>query len=290
MNISGAAIIRNGVRLGYPFIESIKSILPLCTEFVIGVGDSDDGTREKIEEINDPRIKIIDTKWDMSKRSGGLILSEQTNIVLAKCTGDWIFYIQSDEAAEAREFDFVRKTISGCEPRTDIDGIVFEYVHFYGSYFTVQAGRNWYKREVRIIRNNRGLVSFGDAQGFKKNGKKIKAVNCGAHIYHYGWARPPEVMAQKVKSFHKLWHDDKWIEDNCGGKAIKEFFTDLGNLKDFSGNHPEVMSKLVNRDSVDFIMKCKAEYLKNRSLKQAFKDFSRGLPFDSHRNFKLVKL
>jgi hypothetical protein len=257
---------------------------------VVGVGDSEDGTRAKIEEINDPKIKIIDTKWDMSKRSGGLILSEQTNIVLDKCSRKWIFYIQSDEAVDAREFGAIRKMLTACESRPDIDGIVFEYVHFYGSYYTVQAGRNWYKREVRIIRNRNGIESFGDAQGFKKSGKKINAVNCGAHIYHYGWARPPEVMAEKVKSFHKLWHDDKWIEDNCSGKEIKEFFSDLGNLKDYAGNHPEVMSNLVNKDSVDFIMKCKAEYLKNRSFKQSLKDFSRGLPLDSHRNFKLVKL
>jgi hypothetical protein len=290
MNISGAAIIRNGVKLGYPFVESIKSILPLCVEFVVGVGDSEDDTRAKIEAINDPKIKIIDTKWDMSKRSGGLILSEQTNIVLGKCTGKWIFYIQSDEAADIREFGAIRKTLSVCESRPDIDGIVFEYVHFYGSYFTVQPGRNWYRREVRIIRNNRGIVSYGDAQGFRRDGKTIKAVNCGAHIYHYGWARPPEIMAEKVRSFHKLWHDDKWIEENCSGREVKQFFSDLGNLTEFKGEHPAVMSELVNRDSEDFIKQCKSEYLKNRTLKQAFKDFSRALPLDSHRNFMLAKL
>ena len=174
MKISGAAIIRNGVKYGYPFIESIKSMLPICDEFIVGVGDSDDGTRDRITGINDPKIKIIDTKWDMSRRSGGLILSEQTNIVLKECSGDWVFYIQSDEVADEREFDKVRNTLKLCEKHPDIEGIAFEYVHFYGSYFTVQAGRNWYQREVRIIRNNRGIVSHGDAQGFRKNGKKIK--------------------------------------------------------------------------------------------------------------------
>jgi hypothetical protein len=253
MKISGAAIIRNGVKLGYPFVESIKSILPLCDEFIAGVGDSDDGTREKIEQINDPKIKIIDTKWDMSKRSGGLILSEQTNIALEKCSGDWIFYIQSDEAADAREFDKIKTCLLVCDTRPDIDGIAFDYAHFYGSYYMVQAGRNWYKREVRLIKNNRGIVSYGDAQGFRKNGGKITAASCGAHIYHYGWARPPEVMAEKVKSFHKLWHDDKWIENNCSGKEAGEYFSDLGNIAEFHGCHPRVMEKLVNRDSEEFI-------------------------------------
>jgi len=290
MNISGAAIIRNGVKYGYPFIESIKSILPLCDEFIIGVGDSDDGTREKIEQINDPKIKIIDTKWDMAKRSGGLILSEQTNVVLEKCSGNWIFYIQSDEVADAREFDKIKSCLLVCDTRPDIDGIAFGYVHFYGSYYMVQTGRNWYKREVRMIKNNRGITSHGDAQGFRKNGVKITAASCGAHIYHYGWARPPEVMAEKVKSFHKLWHDDKWVENNCSGKEVKEYFSDLGNIAEFNGCHPRVMEKLVNRNSEEFIRQCVREYIKKRTFKQALKDFSRSLPLDSHKNFKPAKL
>jgi hypothetical protein len=290
MVISGAAIIRNGVKFGYPFIESIKSILPLCKEFVVGVGDSDDGTRGRIEAVNDPRIKIIDTKWDMSKRSGGLILSEQTNLVLEKCSGDWIFYIQSDEIADEREFDKIRNTVALCDRQADIDAVAFDYVHFYGSYYTVQPGRNWYRSEVRLIKNGRGIVSHGDAQGFRKNGKKVSATKCGAHIYHYGWARPPQVMVEKIKSFHKFWHDDKWIENNCSGREIKEYFTDLGNLEEFKGVHPAVMEALVNRDSQNFIKQRKNEYLKNRTIKQALKDFSRALPFDSHRNYSLKKL
>ena len=290
MKISGAAIIRNGVKLGYPFIESIKSILPMCDEFVVGVGDSEDGTRAAIEAINDPKIKIIDTKWDMSKRSGGLILSEQTNIVLEKCSGDWIFYIQSDEVFDIKESEKVLKAIALCEKHPAIDGIVFDYIHFYGSYYTIQAGRNWYGQEVRVIRNKRDIVSHGDAQGFRKDGKKIRAVACEARILHYGWARPPEIMVEKVKSFHKFWHDDKWVEENCSGKGIKEFFSDLGNLEDFKGEHPEIMKDKVNGESEAFIKQCKKEYLQARGMKQALKDFSRALPLHSHRNFELVKL
>lgn len=287
--ISGAAIIRNGIKLGYPFVESIKSVLPLCGEFVVGVGDSDDGTRAAIEAINDPKIKILDTKWDMSKRSGGLILSEQTNLVLQQCSGDWLFYIQSDEVADIRESENISRALALCEKRQDIDGIAFDYLHFYGSYFTIQPGRNWYKREVRLIRNNRGIISHGDAQGFRKGGRKITALASGAHIYHYGWARPPELMAEKIKSFHKFWHDDKWVDDNCSGKGVKEFFSDLGNLREFKGEHPEIMKTRVNRESEEFIKQCKKEYLRSRSLARALKDFSRGLPLDSHRNFVLVK-
>ena len=184
----------------------------------------------------------------------------------------------------------LKTALSLCDSRPEIDGIAFDFVHFYGSYYTVQPGRNWYRREVRLIKNNRGIVSHGDAQGFRKNGKKITAALCGAHIYHYGWVRPPEVMAEKIKAFHKLWHDDKWIEKNCSGREIGEFFPDLGNISEFSGRHPEIMEGLVNRDSEGFIRQCRQEYMKNRSFLRALKDFSRNLPFESHMNFKLVKI
>jgi hypothetical protein len=38
MKISGFSFVRNGIKLYYPVIESIQSILPICDEFIIAVG------------------------------------------------------------------------------------------------------------------------------------------------------------------------------------------------------------------------------------------------------------
>jgi hypothetical protein len=48
MKVSGFTILRQTVRLGYPFTESIRSLLPLVDELVVGVGDGDDGTWEAV--------------------------------------------------------------------------------------------------------------------------------------------------------------------------------------------------------------------------------------------------
>ncbi len=69
MMISGFTIVRNAVKFHYPIVESITSILPICDEFVVNVGDSDDGTLELIRSINSPKIRIIQTQWDMTKGS-----------------------------------------------------------------------------------------------------------------------------------------------------------------------------------------------------------------------------
>jgi len=290
MRISAATIIRNGQKFGYPFAESIKSVLPLCFEFIVCVGNSEDATRSEIGKINDPKIKIFDTVWDDSKRKGGEILSEQTNLAISKCSGDWIFYIQSDEAVNEQDFGKIEVALAKADKNGSIDGIIFDYLHFYGSYSTIQTGRNWYNQEVRIIRNNRGIVSFGDAQGFRKNGKKLLVIESGARIYHYGWARPPEVMIRKVKDFHKLWHDDNWIRDNCAGDDFLSYFRDLGNLREYTGVHPAVMADIVKNDSPDFIGALRRNYLSQRKIGAVLKDFVRSLPFGRHKNFIPVKI
>ena len=289
MNISGATIIRNGVKLGFPFIEAIRSVLPLCDEFIVAVGDSQDETRKQIQALADPRIRIIDTVWNMSRRTGGKVLSEETNKAIAECKGDWVFYIQSDEAVHEHEYTTIRGALKRAQERPDIDGIAFNYFHFYGSYSTVQAGRNWYRQEVRLVRNHCGIRSHGDAQGFRRGNKKIRAINSGAHVYHYGWARPPQVMIEKIKSFHQLWHDDSWIEENCKSSQSEDYFRDLGNLVPFTGTHPSVMSRVAATGFEQFIINCRDHYLKKRSLKQALRDFLRLTPLGEHRNFTLVR-
>ena len=286
--ISGVFIIRNGTKLGYPYIESLRSLLPLCDEVVCGIGGSDDDTRERIASLNEPKIRIVDTVWDMANRSGGTVLSRETNRVLKECRGEWVVYLQADEVFSDKDYTHIRTAIERANNDQSIDGLYFKYLHFYGSYFTIQTGRNWYRQEVRIIRNHRGIVSHGDAQGFRKDGAKIIAAPSDARVFHYGWARPPEMMREKIKSFHRFWHDDDWIEKNCADKKASEFFGDLGNVTSYDGDHPAVMKGRITRDGVNFIRECRAAYLRSRGVKRLLKDMVRLLPFCGHRNFKKI--
>ena len=82
MKVSAFTYVRNGLHLDYPFIQAIKSVLPLADEMIVVIGDSHDGTRQAVEAMNDPKIKIVDTIWDDTTRTGGRIFAEQTNICL----------------------------------------------------------------------------------------------------------------------------------------------------------------------------------------------------------------
>ena len=191
MLVSGFTVIRNAVIMGYPIVPSIKSILPLVDEFVIGVGQSDDQTRALVESINDPKIKIFDAFWDTQKTKGGLIWSEKTNEALDRCLGDWCFYLQADEVVNEQDLVAIQKSMQTYLNDDRVDGLLFRYVHFYGSYKVVATARNWYRNEVRIVKRKAQARSVGDAQGFKIGARKPFVRPSGGSIYHYGWVKPP---------------------------------------------------------------------------------------------------
>jgi hypothetical protein len=253
MKVSGATFVRNAVKFDYPVVESIRSILPITDEFVVNVGESEDETLGLIESIGDRRIKVVRSAWDEKSREGGRILSEQTDIALAECSGDWIFYIQADEVMNEKYLDTVRRRMESLETVSEVQGLLFDYVHFYSSYWLVRGPGRWYRREVRVIRNNLGISSWKDAQGFRLDGRKLRVASAHAEIYHYGWARDPRVMFDKQKNFDRYWHDDDWIEKQWSDG----FAFDTRGLVPFEGSHPAVMKQRIADAGWDIFAKPK---------------------------------
>ncbi|MFH1313152.1 MAG: glycosyltransferase [Candidatus Eisenbacteria bacterium] len=242
MRVSGATFVRDAVRFDYPVKESITSVLPLCDEFIVNVGDSEDRTLEIIQSIPSEKIRIIKSTWDDALRTGGRILSRQTDIALKECRGDWIFYIQADEVLHERYLDTLQRRMEICLDLNEIEGLLFDFSHFYGSYFLTKDERGWYRKEIRIIRNHRGITSWKDAQGFRLNGRKLRVVKAGAEIYHYGWARDPEIMLSKQKNLDRFWHDDSWIDERYKrGMPIP-----VMGVAPFTATHPSVMDRRID--------------------------------------------
>lgn len=251
MKVSGFTIIRNGIKYFYPFREAILSILPLCDEFIVNVGDSEDKTYEAVKSIESDKIKIIKRNWDMTLREGGKILSVETNAALNECKGDWGVYIQADEVLHEKYLDTVMAAMKKYLNVESVEGLRFRYKHFYGSYDYIQDNyRNWYIKETRVIKLNREIVSWGDAMNFKhKDGSAIKSVDINAEIYHYGWVKPPDTMNLKRFDFHKLYYtDDKMTEISPSSFKLD----DLGNLKKFEGTHPKVMKERIELANWEF--------------------------------------
>ena len=251
MKVSGFTIVRNGIKYFYPFIEAITSILPLCDEFIVNVGDSNDNTLNAVKSIQSEKIKIIESKWDMSLREGGKVLSIETNKVLTECTGDWCFYIQADEVIHEKYFPVIKAAMQKYLIKPEVEGLRFNYKHFYGSYDYYQDNyRKWYPYETRVIRRKEDIISWGDAMNFKhRDGSALKVVPIGAEIYHYGWVKPPDTMTSKRINLHKLYHTDEKVKELATNSTKLD---DLGNLKRFNETHPAVMYERINQADWDF--------------------------------------
>ena len=261
MKISGFTFIRNGIALQYPFVESIQSILPICDEFVVAVGNSDDGTREVIEKIHPQKIRIIDTVWDETKRQGGKILAEPTNIAFDAITGDWGFYLQGDEVIHENDLPKIKEAAEKYLNDASIDGLLFKWLHFFGNYDYIAKpfSRGAYPFEVRMIKNNKSIRSYLDAQGFRKfssdnpkKGQRLQVKKVEATVYHYGKVRGPVSELERAKSFNRLWHDDEWVKKFSEGKDEFDYVTKFP-LEKFKGSHPAVMKERISNVNWNFI-------------------------------------
>lgn len=254
MKVAGFTIIRNALKYDYPVVEAITSVLPVCDAFYVGVGNSDDDTKKLIESIASDKIKIIDTVWDDNLREGGKILSIETNKVFDAIPAefDWCFYIQSDECLHEEDLPKIKTAMQQYNNDAEVDGLLFEYKHFYGHYNYIGIGRRWYKNEIRIIRNNKNIRSYKDAQGFRTvDDKKLRVKKTGAFIYHYGWVKPPQAQQAKQNSFHKMWHDDAWMKNNI--PEVQAFdYSNIDLLEVYKGTHPKVFAARIQNAGWDF--------------------------------------
>lgn len=245
MKISGFTIVRNAVKLKYPVLESIHSILPICDEFIVNVGDSDDGTLELIKSIDSPKIKIVQSKWDMSQ--GPLVLSVQTNIALDACSGDWAFYLQTDEVVHENDLPILVRAMRKHLSNPEVDVLRFKWFHFYGSHFRYRIDLGWYQKQDRIVRNNKQIRSCGDAFAFERtDGKPLRNVNTGCFIYHYGW-----VFSEKDMAKRRINQGEIWSQDRTQEKATQLYqFGDLQKFPIYFGTHPSVMTSLIQAHQI----------------------------------------
>jgi glycosyltransferase involved in cell wall biosynthesis len=251
MKVCGFSFLRNAIRFDYPFEEAIRSILPVCDEVIVAVGNSDDDTLERVKAI-DPKITVIETIWDDSLREGGGVLASETNKAFQAIATeyDWAFYIQGDEVVHEKYIPAIRQAMEENLSNKNVDGLLFKYQHFFGSYDFVGLKHSWYRREIRVVRNNKNIFSYKDAQGFrKKPNDKLKVKLIDAYIYHYGWVRDPKALQEKEKSKIRYYKDDQWIGENFSQWDKYEYEGMLEPLQKFTETHPKTMqTRILNKN------------------------------------------
>lgn len=312
MSISGFTMVRNGTKLYYPVKESIESILPIVDEFVIALGkcDSDDHTFEEIQKIKSDKIKIIHTEWDIEKYSRGSEYAHQTDIAKEHCKGDWLFYLQSDEVVHEKFLPVIKKRCEDLLNHKEVEGLLFNYKHFWGDYNHYIMSHAWYPKEIRIIRNDAEIHSWRDAQSFrripdfdgidyfrKENTTKLKVAQVDADVYHYGWVRPPQMMQKKRISFETHQKGSEKAELAFKTEPNEFNYGNLNKLRLFKETHPKVMDDFIKKFNWEnelypknpLIKKHKHDKVKYRLLSFIEQKFLGGNQIAGFKNYELVK-
>lgn len=260
MKISGFTIIKNAIIYDFPIVEAVRSILDICDEFIIVAGDSGDATDELLRTIDSPKVRIIKTVWNTAKyKDKGQVFAYQTDLALKACTGDWCFYVQSDEVIH---HDSLPKIKAACEKYLDnpmVEGFLLKYIHIWGDYnHYIDALHFAYPREVRIVRNFPDVHSWRDAQSFRvipgfdyedywqsEGTRKLNCILLDAWLFHYGWSRDPRCMVGKINAQNAVHFPDQ--------KPIEGVdYYDYGNLNympRFNGTHPAIMQERIEQMS-----------------------------------------
>ena len=301
MKVSAFTYVRNGLHFDYPFIEAIKSVLPLVDEFIVVIGDSTDGTRDAVNALHDERIRIVDTIWDPQMLSGGLVFAQQANIGLDNISkdADWIFHIQADELIHEKDLNLIKKAMQHYLHDEQTEGFLFSFINFFGDYWHYAPSRRFHQHEIRILRNSPHYRSYKDSQGFRwfndpsqqltEKGRKLSVRKLEAHIYHYSWSRSITKLKTKRIEFGNRYYGDtntaELIKNDYDGFYDK---IEYDYLKKFNRIHPVLMQKRLDAQDWKFVYDPSKNNMsaKEKALK-LLEDFT-GKQFFTYKNYKLI--
>lgn len=289
MKVAGFTFIRNAVKLDYPIIEAVRSILPLCDYVVVAVGQSEDDTLKLIQSIDSQKIRIIETVWDDTIRESGAVLAVETNKAFDAVgdDADWCIYIQGDECLHEKFLPTVKIAMERWQNDANTEGLLFKYRHFYGSYDYIGTSRLWYRNEVRIIKNDKQIRSYRDAQGFRKNGQKLKVRQMDAYIHHYGWVRHPQAQQLKQLNMNRLWHSDEEVKERV--PDVEEFdYSKIDDLARFDGSHPKVMQPRIDALNWQFSFDPTQRKLSKKERFSRFIEQLTGWRIGEYRNYRKI--
>ncbi|HRP08813.1 MAG TPA: hypothetical protein PLL69_10040, partial [Gemmatimonadales bacterium] len=195
---------------------------------------SEDDTLERVRAIGDSRIRVIESEWDPSR--GPAMLADETERARLSCRGRWGIYVQADEVLADGGAKRLRELALEREADVRVEGILVDYLHFYGGFSRIASNRRWYRRECRVIRLDPAwqIHSFRDAQGFRIGpaDRRIRAVRSGVTMHHYGWARPAWALAAKRSADTAIY---PWRQRQDQGRPLLPW---IPGMRQFTGEHP----------------------------------------------------
>lgn len=293
--VSGLTIIRNGVRLNYPFVEAIRSALSICDEYIVVAGDSDDETLEYLAALDDDRIRVIHTEWSPLVSPRKCLLAQQTNIGLGFCRGRWCLYLQGNEVLHEKDLPHLRSLMETHAQNPSVEAMLVERLTFWSDYdHYVAAYPRRFKYTARIIRPYIGTYSIRDGMSFavfdnfSTKGRYPNSIDTGADLYRYDYVHSVEQQARKFADAVHRTGTSVRAEDNYYNEHYPRQF-----LARFEGTHPAVMAarqrSRPEEDRLD-LERCRRQLSigERKRLLESYLYTRFGLPSLSRNRFRLA--
>ncbi len=287
VKVSGFTIIQNAIRHDFPIEASIRSILPFCDEVVVNVGRSDDGTLDLIKSIVDPKLRIIEGVWDITRQNR--MLGDETLRAMRACVHPWGIYIQGDEVLHERGGPALLAAMAEVDDDPQVEALLVQYRHFYGDFDTIACNRTWYRREIRALRLDPALDlrPHKGAQGFRvgPEERKTRSRLTSAEMFHYGWARPAAALRAKIITNRSIY------PASAEKEAKRPLLPWIPGLKPFTGTHPAAAQSYIAARATDPERIVEPRHIKLGHLRLYISDVIErltGARVFEYRNYRLV--
>ena len=155
-DISGYLTTKDCVSQEYPFERCINSLKLFCSEIVVMDGGSTDGTLEKLYEMaeEDERIKVFVNNVDWDAKRFAVEDGLQKARARSKCTGDFLWQMDSDEEVNPSTVDEIVKIVRQFPKFVDI--VSLPVVEYWGSSDKIRIDVNPWK--WRLSRNKPNIT------------------------------------------------------------------------------------------------------------------------------------
>jgi len=151
---------------GYPYKESIKSMLGFCDEVVVVDGCSDDGTWEELEALasEDDRIQLYQNPWDFEEPG---MDGMQKAFARALCSNEFLWQQDCDEIVHEDDYDNIKKITKRFPTSHDI--LHLPIIELWGNGQTVTGRRHSWKWRMS---RNKPEITHGINKGARLTDEK----------------------------------------------------------------------------------------------------------------------
>lgn len=243
--LGGFIGIRNGISLDYCWELAAQSLLGVCDEVVICDSDSDDGTRQAIDQwaAKEPRITVCNFPWTDPK-GDALFWVRWLNYARQhlKMKDGWCVYVDADEILHENSYAKIRQASE--EGRT----LMVHRLNFWGDAKHLIPHHECCGFEV--IRVGSQYVSFPSDSPTPESGE-IEALavrDLSIEIMHYGFLRRRTAFFKKAREVSRIWvgenqfdprleHAEQFAGNWSSDPSIADW---VDRLIPFEGTHPKI--------------------------------------------------